>query len=589
MPEAPRCIGLDIETRRWNAKEGVHLRNTPFVCGAIGWADGRSEFFKDPKALAARASEVADIIFTHNAAFDAARLEAYGAPLPREKVMCTQIMAWLLDEWEGIDLDDCARRYLGEEKGAFMKEGLEADADDPRCRVYNEKDAILACRLGLALYPKLVETGVDALYRDIDMPMLWLLNDATNEGMLLDSRRFDRLLKDYEYRFNTTRLKYAFWEGAKMNIGSPKQVWRLLYRENHPAFEMIPRQKDGTPKTGVKDVLKAPFQVRRPEHKEILEWRKLKDFLQKYLRPLSKAAEPDGRVHSIFNLTRARTGRLSSGNKRAYPMGINIQSTPKRNNAIREAFVAPAGHAIVCADADQVELRILAHIAKEPALIAAFHEGQDIHSVTAAKVFGVPFSQVTESLRSRGKTMNFAVLYGSTEFGVAHNLGVPVEEGREFIRAYYVNLKNVKRLKDAVRHKLERDQFVKSLRGRRQHFPDFNEQNWKHQESTLRKAFSHLIQGSAADLLKEALANAYRDGKIDPSYKFFLTVHDEFVWYVPSIRQRDAAIEIKAALESSFAKLLVPITFKTGYGPSWGAAKGGPDDTIEIDEGEEEN
>jgi DNA polymerase-1 len=301
----------------------------------------------------------------------------------------------------------------------------------------------------------------------------------------------------------------------------------------------------------------------------VLRYRELSKLNATYVDALPQLVGDDGRLHTRFHQTGAATGRLSSSQP-------NLQNIPVRSGVgqrIREAFVAPPGRLLLVADYSQIELRVLAHIAGEDALIEAFAAGEDIHSSTAAAVFGVAPGLVSADQRRAAKVINFGILYGMSAFGLARNLQIGRPEAERFIAAYMARYPAVQRYMEETVAEAEKSGRVETLSGRIRPLADINSRNRNLRENARRMAINARIQGTAADLLKRAMIAVDEHLRDElPEAALLLTVHDELVLEVPEPDVESAAELVRREMEG-VERLRVPLVGDAGWGPSWSAAK----------------
>jgi len=301
----------------------------------------------------------------------------------------------------------------------------------------------------------------------------------------------------------------------------------------------------------------------------ILRFRELSKLKSTYVDALPELVADDGRLHTRFNQAVAATGRLSSTNP-------NLQNIPVRTElgqTIRKAFVAPEGRRLLVADYSQIELRVLAHIAGEEALIEAFQKGEDIHRTTAAAVLGVAPELVNAEQRRAAKTINFGIIYGMSAFGLANTLRIGRSEAEGFIAAYFERYPGVKRYTEETLAAAEEAGGVETLDGRVRWLPDVHSKNWNLREAARRMAINARIQGTAADLMKKAMIHVHRRLATDhPESLLLLTVHDELVLEVPAGAEQVVG-EMVVAEMAGVAELEVPLVVDLGSGQSWYEAK----------------
>jgi len=307
----------------------------------------------------------------------------------------------------------------------------------------------------------------------------------------------------------------------------------------------------------------------------ILDWRGLQKLKGTYVDALPELVDPATlRVHTSFNQAVAATGRLSSSDP-------NLQNIPIRTEAgreIRKAFVAPARWRLISADYSQIELRVLAHLSGDQALVEAFERGEDIHDRTALKVFGPASGLEKHELRRRAKIINYALLYGKTAFSLARDIGVPQQAAQEIIDAYFAGFPAVRQFIDRTLEEARRTLVVKTLFGRRRPVPEITSRNGQVRSAAERVAVNMPIQGTAADILKRAMITVHRaltdraGGRTD-SARMILTVHDELLFEAPAAEADEVTALVRDHMEHA-ARLAVPLTVEVGIGENWGEAKG---------------
>lgn len=569
---------MDTETERFAPKKGKTTRNVSFICGSIVTEDGDKFYYTDPEEMA-REGATARGIFAHNAAFDYGVFDRAGVAhhFDRRKLYCTHLMAHLYNQTLKKGLDDLSRRILKRQKIDFFK-SVKGDPDpkSARTRAYVINDASLCLALGLWFWPRLEKQKKLGLFLNIDMPTIWLTYDATNEGILTDDNKLKKLQTEYRNKIAGLEKQLHKIAGEPINLNSPKQLPKLIYR---PYFtKKVPTQKDGTPKTDQKTMGLLPAHYFKEGVKPLLiEYRKLSKFCSTYIDKFREGREEDGLNHAVYNVARTESGRLSSGAGRFYPQGVNIQNIPARDpagEAIKDAVMAKPGTKIALFDASQIELRMLAHLSQDPVLLDAYRTGKDLHAITASAMFGVPLEKVTSQQRAKGKTLNFATLYGTTAFGLHKNLEMDEDTAGKMVDEFFNLYKKVASLKTWTCKRLRERESIVTLYGRVRYFPRYNDSMEYVKSAMEREAFSTLISGSAADLMKECLVRASK--KAPKRAKFFLQVHDEFGYYVPvETAQEDLNTLIKL-YEKEHRELRVPVEFDGYVGDTWYKAKHGP-------------
>jgi DNA polymerase-1 len=352
--------------------------------------------------------------------------------------------------------------------------------------------------------------------------------------------------------------------GANFNIASPKQMGEVLF--DH--MKIDPKAKKT--KTGQYKTDEATLQKLAAEHEivsKIVDYRKVNKLRSTYVDALPKLIHPKtGRVHTSYAQAVAATGRLSSTNP-------NLQNIPIRTDMgkeIRKAFVPrDENHTLLAVDYSQIELRIVASVAEDPGMMEAFHAGIDIHTATAAKVFGIEVADVTKEQRYKAKSVNFGLIYGQGAFGLSQNLGIKRGEAKELIDAYFEQFGGVKTYMDDTIKYCREHGYVKTLMGRKRFIPDINSNNQTVVGFAERNAINAPIQGSAADMIKLAMINIHnRFSKMDIGTKMILQVHDELLFDVPKTELEEITAVIKEEMERAMP-LKVPVIAEAGHGDNW--------------------
>ena len=545
-----KTCALDIETQPFDPKAGIHLLNTRFICGAI--ADETGQRYFESIRVMEDALRAYDKIYIHNSSFDLQIFKNEDVSFYRpDRVHDTMIMAWLLDENNPIGLGDVSERYLNKKKIEFFKRGKVPLVGDPETQEYVKQDAQLCYELGELFTIMLKEQGLTQLFESIDMPFRRLMDDMTSEGIQIDLPRIEKEIERVSAKTKTIELKYL---EKGINVNSCKQVSKVLYY--FP--EMVKKQKDGKPKTDEKTLSQIDPQLLRPEAAEIMEYRKDTKTLNTFLEGLKNAVLPEtGLVHPLYNITVARTGRTSSGgSKKSYPYSFNIQNVSRKNKEVRSSVIAKPGTSMIIMDAKELELRVLAHYSEDVNLLRVFNEGIDAHVSTASLLFNKPMSEVTKAERSTAKTLNYAVLYGTTAYGLTYSLGLNETRAAHLMDAFYKAYPSIKELKNEVNKRFLLDGYVQSLYGRKRR-GDINE----------KEVFSAYISGTSADLMKECHINASKE--LPREYRPFVFVHDEYGYYVPDEGAEQAKIAIQSSYERGHRDYRVPILFTAEIRKTW--------------------
>ena len=410
--------------------------------------------------------------------------------------------------------------------------------------------------------------ALSAVYRRIEEPLVAVLVGMEETGVLLDSVFLERM--STELGAEMEQLEAAIHElaGGEFNIGSPRQLGEVMFdRLGYPVLKKTRKTKSySTDQRTLEQLATMGYEL--PE--KVLGYRELSKLKSTYVDALPALVAEDGRVHTRYNQAGAATGRLSSSN----PNLQNIPIRTERGQQIRKAFLASEGYRLLVADYSQIELRILAHIAGEEALIEAFREGEDIHRTTAAAVLGASPELVTAEQRRAAKVINFGILYGMSAFGLAQNLRIGQSEAKKFIQAYLDRYQGVKRYMDETLESAKKEGKVETLYGRIRWLPDVNSRNFHLRENARRMAINARIQGTAADLQKKAMiAVDHRLRREFPEAKLLLTVHDELVLEVPEA-QLDEVTRLVVEEMQGVETLTVPLVVDAGSGRTWYDAKG---------------
>jgi DNA polymerase-1 len=446
--------------------------------------------------------------------------------------------------------------------------GQEPAVGDRRLAAYAGERIALAREMTAAIQAELAAGGaLGRVFEEIELPLVPVLLKMEETGILLDVDYLREMADELGREIGELEEEIYKAAGERFNLNSPQQLGVVLFEKlGLPVLKRT--QKTRSYSTGA-ETLEELAARGYPVAELLLRWRELTKLKSTYVDALPSLVGPDGRLHTRFQQAVAATGRLSSVNP-------NLQNIPIRTELgqrIRRAFIAPPGRVLLVADYSQIELRILAHIADEQALIDAFAAGEDIHRSTAATVFNVAPPLVTPDQRRAAKVINFGILYGMSAFGLSQNLGISQKEAEVFIRAYLDRYPGVKRYVEETLQSAEREGKVETLYGRVRWLPDIQSKNRGLRENARRMAINARIQGTAADLLKKAMVAVDRrlSGE-HPESKLLLTVHDELVFEVP---EADAEAVARLAREEmeGVAQLKVPLAVEIGWGKSWYDAK----------------
>src|SRR5687767_879457 len=432
---------------------------------------------------------------------------------------------------------------------------------------YAGERADLARQLSNRLAPLLVTDHLEPVYRELEMPLIPVLADIERAGIGLDAVALAAQSRHVEQELAGYTARIFELSGEEFNINSPQQLGRILFEK----LQLTPGKKTG--KTRSQSTAAEVLEELALSHdlpRLVLEWRALHKLKSTYIDALPQMVHPEtGRVHTCFNQAVAATGRLSSSDP-------NLQNIPIRTELgreIRRAFAAAPDHVLISADYSQIELRVLAHMAGEEALIEAFRTGEDIHERTGLKLFGPDSGLDRHVLRSRSKMVNYAVLYGKTPFTLSRDINVTQEAAQEFIDAYFAGFPRVRAFIDRILEEARVTGVVKTMYGRRRLVPELTSRNGQIRAAAERASVNMPIQGTAADIMKRAMINVHAALEGSPDARMILTVHDELLFEVPAGRAEAIAGLVRQKMESA-ASLNVPLTVDVGIGENWKEAKG---------------
>ena len=405
------------------------------------------------------------------------------------------------------------------------------------------------------------------LLEGIEIPLLGVLVDMEWTGVLVDRELLASLSRQFATELAALEQAIHRAAGTDFNILSTPQLRTVLFDK----LQLPVLKKTKTGASTDYEVLEQLAAMGHEVPRLLIEYRELSKLKSTYVDALPAYINPaTGRVHTSFNPVVASTGRLSSSD----PNLQNIPVRTERGEAIRRAFVAPPGAVLLTADYSQIELRLLAHLSADPAFVAAFQQGGDIHRQTAAVIFAVPQDQVTAEMRARAKTINFATIYGQGPFALARQLGITQDEARAFIQEYFRRFAGVRAWLDRTVAEARERGYVETLFGRRRYIPELKDKNFNIRAFGERTATNSPLQGSAADLIKIAMIRIHaglREQRLRS--RMVLQVHDELVFEVPEGERESAASLVKRHMEEA-AKLSVPLVVSVGTGSNWVDAKG---------------
>ncbi len=487
---------------------------------------------------------------------------------PSGFVFDTEVAAYLLAPADGsYDLEKLGLTYFNHQfpKAAdYLADG----AFGPLADLGVSAGAFLShCALVAALEPvltgRLKELGMWELYQTVELPLCPVLAEMEQEGFLIDRKALAEFGEMLSGRIQTAQKNIFDLAGEEFNINSTQQLGRILFDQ----LGLPPVKKTKTGYSTNADVLDK-LRGSHPIIGEILEYRQLTKLKSTYADGLGKVIAPDGRIHTCFQNTVTATGRLSSTEP-------NLQNIPIRTELgaqLRKMFVAPAGRVLVDADYSQIELRLLACMAGDRAMIDGFNSGEDIHRITASQVFGVPQEEVTPQMRRGAKAVNFGIVYGISPFSLSQDIGVTVAQAKEYMEKYFQHYSGVRSYMDGVVARARADGYVTTLFARRRWVPELKSSNFNTRSFGERVALNAPIQGTAADIIKVAMIRV-RDRLLADGLKgrLVLQVHDELIVECPEEEAEAVRRLVKEEMEAVIS-LPVPLVADTAVGRSWADA-----------------
>ncbi|WP_435200337.1 DNA polymerase I [Qipengyuania sp. 902] len=591
--KAARLVAVDTETSSLDCMQcdlvGISLALGPNDACYIPLRHGGSDMFADrPEQIEVSAaldalrpllSDDAVLKVFHNGKYDLnvlARNDVAVHPIDD-----TMIISFDLDAGRALDgiggghgMDELAERHLGHKCLTFKElcgTGKKAipfgEVPLDKATEYAAEDADVTWRLHTMLKPRLATEGGTRVYERVDRPLVPVVAQMERYGIKVDRARLARLSEEFAKEIGRLEGEIHEIAGTEFTVGSPKQLGEVLF--DTLGYKGGKKGKSGQYSTD-QSVLERLSGEGAEIADKVLEWRQLAKLKSTYTDALQEAINPDtSRVHTSYSLVGAQTGRLSSTDP-------NLQNIPIRTEIgrqIREAFVAEEGNVLLAADYSQIELRLAAHMADVPSLKEAFEEGEDIHSRTAKEMFG----EVNRDTRGRAKTINFAILYGISRWGLAGRLGVEADEAQDMIDTYFQRFPGIQRYILETTERVRECGYSETLFGRKTWFPRINSKNPNERQGSERAAINAPIQGTSADIIKRAMARmmpALEEAGLG-HVRMLLQVHDELVFELPEsdVEQARPVIErVMAEAAQPAVELTVPLGVEIGTGKSWGAA-----------------
>jgi len=438
------------------------------------------------------------------------------------------------------------------------------DVDFETIKEYAAEDADVTLQLKNVFEPLLKKTNTRDLFDNIEIPLVPVLASMEAEGVKLDSKALNDFSKELERDIQSLEKVIYTDAGTTFNISSPKQLGEILF--TRLAIIDNPRQTRTKQFSTGEDVL-AKLINKHPIVEKILEYRSLTKLKSTYVDVLPTLVNPrDGRVHTSYNQAVAATGRLSSNN----PNLQNIPIRTEKGREIRKAFVPKNNdHVLLSADYSQIELRIIAHLSGDQGMSEDFRAGLDVHAATAAKIYGVAVGQVTKEMRRNAKAVNFGIIYGMSSFGLSERLNIPRNGAAEIIRQYFSKYPQIKVYMDSTIAFARKNGYVETMMNRRRYLRDINSSNATVRGFAERNAINAPIQGTAADMIKIAMINIFREFvKKKLKSMMILQVHDELVFDV----SKDEVEQVKTIVDDNMKtaiKLNVPVEIDMNTGMNW--------------------
>ena len=485
----------------------------------------------------------------------------------------TLLASYVLEAHKPHDMDSLAKRHLDQTAISFEevcgKGASQIGFDDveiKRATEYAAEDADITLQLHQCLWPQVErDAGLTYIYRQIELPTAVVLQKIERNGVLIDAGLL--AVQSQELGKRMLELEQQAYElaGQQFNLNSPKQLGEIFFEKMK--LPVVKKTPSGAPSTDEEVLQKLAEDFPLP--KVLLEYRGMSKLKSTYTDKLPKMVNPrTGRVHTNYAQAVAVTGRLASNDP-------NLQNIPIRTpegRRIREAFIAPPGSHIISADYSQIELRIMAHISGDEAMLRAFADGVDIHRATASEVFGVPANEVSSEQRRYAKVINFGLIYGMGAFGLASNLGIERSAAQQYIERYFQRFAGVKRYMEETRVKAKATGYVETVFGRRLWLPEINSPNGPRKAGAERAAINAPMQGTAADLIKLAMV-AVQDWLEAEKLQslMIMQVHDELILEVPPA-ELELVKHHLPRLMAGVAELKVPLLAEVGVGKNWDEA-----------------
>ncbi|MDD5094185.1 MAG: DNA polymerase I [Dehalococcoidia bacterium] len=571
-----KAIAIDTETT------GLNARNAGLVGISICTEQGKAWYIpvghqsEDRQLPLAEVAAKLDPVLqnpkipkiTHNGKYDIAVLANHGMEVGN-LASDTMIAAYLLGE-KSLGLKQLVFNKLAIKMtpitdliGSGTKQKSMAEVGVGEASEYACADADMTFRLNQLLETELKEQGLWRLFSEVEMPLVPILCQMEKDGIALDAGALQKMSRELAQEIGKTELAIYNAVGHQFNINSSQQLGRILFEE----LKLPTARKTKSGYSTDMSVLEG-LKPMHPVVGSVIEYRQLTKLKSTYIDALPALIDPKtGRVHTSFNQTVAATGRLSSSDP-------NLQNIPIRTELgkrIRLAFIAPnENFRLISADYSQIELRVMAHLSQDPGLLAAFTHDEDIHSTTAAQVFGVEKSQVTPDMRRVAKVVNFGVIYGMSDYGLEQASGFSRRESADFIKTYFEKYRGVQDYINITKRQAAEKGYVQTVLGRKRFIPDINSSNYQVRQAAERMAINMPVQGTAADIIKLAMIKIYREMNAQRlQSKMILQVHDELLFEVP-MEELEAMKGLIGQIMPRAMDFTVPLRVEIKEGRTWG-------------------
>ena len=471
------------------------------------------------------------------------------------------------------NLDALASFYLGYKTSTFEEvagKGVKQVTFDlvpiEAATNYAAEDADITLRLYDELSPKLESIdSLNKLNEEIEIPLIEVLSNMERNGAILNAKILNAQSKDLESRIKKLEKKAYEIAGEEFNLGSTKQLREIFFEKL--GYRVIKKTPGGQPSTDEKVLAELAEEYELP--KVLLEHRTLSKLKSTYTDKLpDQISSLSGKVHTSFHQAVTTTGRLSSSDP-------NLQNIPIRTEdgrRIRQAFEPSKGNKFISADYSQIELRVMAHLSKDPGLLSAFQDGEDVHSKTASEVFNVGIDDVTPDLRRNAKAINFGLIYGISAFGLGKQLGITRNLAAEYMAMYFEKYPRVKEYMESTKESASQNGYVETLFGRRLYLREINASNAMRRQASERAAINAPVQGTAADIMKIAMIKMHQSLETEKSQaQIILQVHDELILDTPE-NEIDKVVNLTTEAMMGAAQLDVPLEIDIGIGDNWDQA-----------------